>query len=434
MGGLTNKYKGLSGVEADLSGYVSGPSSATDSNIPTFSGTTGKIIQDSGKSFSTDGTFASNSDNLIPSQKAIKTYVDSSVVGLLDDRGNYDASGNTFPASGGSGSAGAILKGDIWRISVAGTLGGVSVSVGDWIRSLVDTPGQTASNWAISEGTDSNGNISANNFVSRYTPTATAAGTTTLTVSSSRQQHFTGSTTQTCTLPVTSTLDLGWQYEIVNLSSGVVTVQSSGGNTLQAMAANTRLVATCILTSGTGTASWNWDYLPVQSGLPIATGASASLNSLTFSSTSGIIGTTTNDNAAAGSVGEYISSSVPVASAVTLTTGIGKTITSITLTAGDWDVSGMVVFSPSTTSNASYFFAGISTTNNTIPVAGNENNVSGATNTGGAGTFGAGIGLMPAVGPTRLSLSGNTSVYLVGQSGFTGTMSVYGFIGARRAR
>lgn len=96
---------------------------------------------------STDGTFAANSDTLYPSQKATKTYADGLVVGLLDDRGNYDASVNTFPASGGSGAAGAIKKGDIWRISVAGTLGGEPVQIGDSVRALVDTPGQTAANW-----------------------------------------------------------------------------------------------------------------------------------------------------------------------------------------------------------------------------------------------------------------------------------------------
>ena len=42
-----------------------------------------------------------------------------------------------------------------------------------------------------------------------YTTTATAAGTTTLTVSSNYRQFFTGSTTQTIVLPVTSTLVIG---------------------------------------------------------------------------------------------------------------------------------------------------------------------------------------------------------------------------------
>lgn len=80
-----------------------------------------------------------------------KAYADTLVVGLLDDRGNYDASVNTFPASGGSGSAGAVKKGNLWTVSVAGTLGGTAVTAGDLVRALVDTPGQTASNWAVTE-------------------------------------------------------------------------------------------------------------------------------------------------------------------------------------------------------------------------------------------------------------------------------------------
>lgn len=80
-----------------------------------------------------------------------KAYADGLVVGLLDDRGSYNASVNTFPASGGSGAAGAIVKGDLWFISVAGTLGGVAVNVGDSARALVDTPGQTAGNWSVLE-------------------------------------------------------------------------------------------------------------------------------------------------------------------------------------------------------------------------------------------------------------------------------------------
>lgn len=85
------------------------------------------------------------------SDAVTKTYADGLVVGLWDDRGAYDASGNVFPSSGGSGTAGAILKGDIWTISVAGTLGGVAVQVGDTVRALLDTPGSTLANWAFGE-------------------------------------------------------------------------------------------------------------------------------------------------------------------------------------------------------------------------------------------------------------------------------------------
>jgi len=102
---------------------------------------------------------------------------------------------------------------------------------------------------------DTNKNLSSNNFLPGYTTTATAAGTTVLTVASTQLQYFTGTTTQTVTLPVASTLVLGFSFTIVNNSTGVVTINSSGGNLVEAMASETQLVVTCILTSGTSAAS-----------------------------------------------------------------------------------------------------------------------------------------------------------------------------------
>lgn len=72
-------------------------------------------------------------------------------VGLWNDRGSYDASTNTFPATGGSGTGGAILKGDVWTVSVVGTLGGAAVDIGDTVRAVVDGPGNVAVDWAIAE-------------------------------------------------------------------------------------------------------------------------------------------------------------------------------------------------------------------------------------------------------------------------------------------
>ena len=57
--------------------------------------------------------------------------------------------------------------------------------------------------------------------------TATAGGTTTLTVNSPPYQIFTGTLTQTVVLPVSSTLKVGFQYFINNQSTGAVTVNSS---------------------------------------------------------------------------------------------------------------------------------------------------------------------------------------------------------------
>lgn len=84
-------------------------------------------------------------------ETAAKAYADALVVGLWDDRGTYNASGNVYPSAGGSGVSGAILKGDIWTISAAGTLGSNTVEVGDTVRALIDSPGSTNANWAVGQ-------------------------------------------------------------------------------------------------------------------------------------------------------------------------------------------------------------------------------------------------------------------------------------------
>lgn len=95
--------------------------------------------------------FTTLNNTLYPTTQAVQTAINAAVVGLYDYRGAYDASGNTYPSSGGSGAAGAILKGDVWNISVAGTLGGVAVGAGDILLALIDTPGTTAANWSVTE-------------------------------------------------------------------------------------------------------------------------------------------------------------------------------------------------------------------------------------------------------------------------------------------
>lgn len=117
-----------------------------------------------------------------------------------------------------------------------------------------------------------------------YATTATAAGTTTLVASSAYQQYFTGSTTQTVVLPVTSTLTLGQTWCIVNTSTGAVTVQSSGANTIVVLAAGTWAYLTCISLSGTSAASWDYRY----SATSVASGKKLTAsNSLTFTGTDG---------------------------------------------------------------------------------------------------------------------------------------------------
>lgn len=104
----------------------------------------------SGGTFTGPVTLSANASTAL--QPVTLQQMNAAITGLWDDRGNYDASSNLFPSSGGSGASGSLLKGDIWTISVAGVLGGVAVNPGDTARVLVDSPGQTAGNWAIGEG------------------------------------------------------------------------------------------------------------------------------------------------------------------------------------------------------------------------------------------------------------------------------------------
>jgi len=99
-------------------------------------------------SFTADGANTSK----YPSVKAVKDYVDANITGLLNDRGSYNPTvTSAYPtsANGGSGTAGAVMKGDIWFINTPGSMGGLSVPKGASVRALVNSPGQTAANWDV---------------------------------------------------------------------------------------------------------------------------------------------------------------------------------------------------------------------------------------------------------------------------------------------
>src|SRR6185437_2731836 len=143
-------------------------------------------------------------------------------------------------------------------------------------------------------------------------------------------------------------------------------------------------------------------------------------------------GETTTGSATAGNVGEYIESVVAVGSATALTTATGKTVTSISLTAGDWDVSGNIGYNTAASTSVTFFHSTISLVTNVVDqLVGRENMMSMAATVPGA--------LSPAfqfpVGPVRMSLSGTTSVFLVAQASFTvSTLNAFGIIRARRIR
>jgi hypothetical protein len=111
-----------------------------------------------------------------------------------------------------------------------------------------------------SGGTGATGATGAMANLIGFTSTATAAGTTTLTNASTYFQLFTGTLAQTVVLPVTSTLQTGWAFKISNNSSGSITVQSSGGNTVLTIGSGLAAMFTCIGTTLTTAADWEGGY------------------------------------------------------------------------------------------------------------------------------------------------------------------------------
>lgn len=144
--------------------------------------------------------------------------------------------------------------------------------------------------------------------------------------------------------------------------------------------------------------------------------------------------TATNDDAASTKVGEYVSSTIASGSAVSLSTNTQANITSISLTAGDWDIDLVAQFTGNTTTTVSSQECSISTTSATLDYTGGK----GVALTGNATPYNQ-IAGTSAIGcvvpPIRMSLSGTTTVYGVARSIFgTSTSSVYGLLRARRER
>lgn len=205
--------------------------------------------------------------------------VASGIVTINGDTGSITGA----TVSIGGGTTGLTTSGSGTAMTLTGTL--IVANGGTGKTSVTTAPAATS--WA---GWDANKNLSANSFIEGYATTATAAATTTLLVGSAYQQYFTGSTTQTVVLPVTSTLVLGQSFFIVNNSTGVVTVESSGANVIQAMAAGTSLLVTCILTSGTTAASWNAIY-DSESSTGFATQVQVQQSAFNYTADTGVDGT-----------------------------------------------------------------------------------------------------------------------------------------------
>ncbi len=145
-------------------------------------------------------------------------------------------------------------------------------------------------------------------------------------------------------------------------------------------------------------------------------------------------GTATNDNATAGNIGEIITASKNLAGARQATTNSSTTITSVALTPGDWDCTGIMSQSISSTTTVQALSASLGSTDGVIGTQGTDGVTTEQSTEVSAILYGAN-GRDLRVGPVRESLAGNTTIYLVsGASFLTSQLWTYGDLRCRRAR
>jgi hypothetical protein len=144
-----------------------------------------------------------------------------------------------------------------------------------------------------------------------------------------------------------------------------------------------------------------------------------------------MLGTSAGDNASAGWVGEYVSSVVLIASEVTLTSTVLSNITSVSLTAGDYDVWAETWFDVGGTTTVSHVECSINTSNSAHPTVP-------ADGTAVARMYPAsttGQELVVPITACRVNPSSTTSYYMNVTASFaTSTLKAYGKLCARRRR
>lgn len=214
------------------------------------------------------------------------------------------------------------------------------------------------------------------------------------------------------------------QASASNTGATTLNVSSLGATTVQVMTAAG--LAACI----GGEIINGGNYLFVYTGTVWELMTPSSFTAIALNQPN-IVGVSNASNAAAGSVGQLISSVIASGSPVSLSTGVSANVTSIALTAGDWDVMGNISFNWSITANNLILGAWTSLTSATAPDASLFNSDV-VINSGVVTTFNS-ITAMDT--PSfRVNVSTTTTVFLSCQATFTGTVTACGGIYARRRR
>lgn len=165
-----------------------------------------------------------------------------------------------------------------WEIQTA--IGQPATDSASGYLSASDHTTYTATGTTVSNATDTNtasaivkrtadGNVWTNGAQQRMASTATAAGTTTLTVADAPIQTWTGSTTQTIKMPAANTLkQIGTTYKFINKSSGTLTIQDNSAGAITTVAGGT---SADVYVSNIGSAAGTWIADAATAGAPSLT-------------------------------------------------------------------------------------------------------------------------------------------------------------------
>jgi len=281
-------------------------------------------------------------------------------------------------------------------------------------QAIVSTGASSAPGWA---------NLTATSLAAQAANTVVAN----VTGSSASPTAFVMPSCSTSTSALNYTSGTGWGCNAaINAAQlGGATFAAPGpiGSTTASTGAFTTLAASSTI-SGTGFSTY------LASPPAIGTTAAAAGKFTTLQATSaitpaypaGIVGNVTGSNVTAGSVGEYLSNTGTTVPATSATLG---NVTSLALTAGDWDIGCSLGTNPAGSTTTQGLNFGLTTTSAAQPAFPNLyfSQVS----------FSAGQGFQAACPTMRLNVSGSTTVYLVSATTFSvSTLTHTGYIWARR--